>query len=291
MSKESCWLCGCEKKLCESHVIPKFVFRWLIKTGGTPYLRHGNKPNRRIQDGDKHKLYCLDCEARFNRYETNFKSKIFAPATLRECLPNRYGSWLSRYTATLTLRTIHSQKFRQIDEKYSANLIKRINTSERVWREFLLGIRKNPGPHKLYLYYPGYFDHFDAEALPKNWNTYIQRSVERDIIFSEDEQFCAVYIKTGPLIFLGTVADSKNVLGKDFLRCNEGNLPKNPLSISGSVWEHLLFRAKNSSEILNSISEKQKFISQNEVMKRIEEFTDSDQAKTLVKDLKQFGPQ
>jgi len=64
-----CRLCGKEADLCESHLVPKFVFRWLKKTGADAF-RPPLDPNRKVKDGAKLYLLCEECEGRFGRVET-----------------------------------------------------------------------------------------------------------------------------------------------------------------------------------------------------------------------------
>ena len=67
MPISSCRLCGATKELQESHILPGFVFRWKKETSATGYLRFGQQPNLRVQDGVKLHLLCRDCERRFNK--------------------------------------------------------------------------------------------------------------------------------------------------------------------------------------------------------------------------------
>ena len=64
-----CRLCGKEADLCESHLVPKFVFRWLKKTGADAF-RPPLDPNRKVKDGAKLYLLWEECEGRFGRVET-----------------------------------------------------------------------------------------------------------------------------------------------------------------------------------------------------------------------------
>ena len=82
MSK--CALCHNVKELKDSHIIPAFVYRWIKETSATGYLRFSENINRRYQDGRKIKLLCLDCEERFNKYETSFSNNIFYPYANKE---------------------------------------------------------------------------------------------------------------------------------------------------------------------------------------------------------------
>jgi len=74
-----CRLCRATKELQESHILPGFVFRWKKETSATGYLRFGQQPNLRVQDGVKLHLLCRECERRFNNWETEFANRIFTP--------------------------------------------------------------------------------------------------------------------------------------------------------------------------------------------------------------------
>jgi hypothetical protein len=70
MPTNPCRLCSETKELRESHILPGFVYRWMKETSATGYLRFGQQPNVRVQDGLKLHLLCGDCEQRFNQWET-----------------------------------------------------------------------------------------------------------------------------------------------------------------------------------------------------------------------------
>ena len=103
---------GAVKELQESHILPRFVFRWLKETSATGYLRSGQQPNLRVQDGLKLHLLCQDCKQRFNHWGTQFANEIFHPMTQGTAERASYGplllfwvsvSWRSR-CITLTAR-------------------------------------------------------------------------------------------------------------------------------------------------------------------------------------------
>ena len=82
----TCQLCDRDASLCESHVIPKFVFKWIKDTSATKRLRSMDDPDRLKQDGRKPRLLCADCERIFNRWETLFAKHIFWPYISRYVL-------------------------------------------------------------------------------------------------------------------------------------------------------------------------------------------------------------
>lgn len=290
MTFSTCWLCNTEADLCESHIIPKLVFRWLIQSGGTPYLRSGRTPNRRDQDGDKYHLYCKACESLLSNWETKAKAEVFEPATRGEDISGKYGPWLARFSSSLALRVLHSQEFRKIDEKYSHDIVDQVDAAKDTLKRFLLGSIRNPGRFKQYIYYPGYFDSFDAENLPRNWNTWVKRSVEYDLIYTESGEFVATYAKLGPLIFFGKILDDINALTGKHIRCGEGFLDRDFANYSSSIWNLIRSRAHAGAEIMSSVSERQRHKTDGEIDKNFDRFAESDLAKELIKDYKQFGP-
>jgi len=73
-----CAFCGDEDvSILESHIIPKFVFKWIKDTSPTPYFRRSDNVNRREQDGLKEYLLCEICEQNFSALESDFSENFF----------------------------------------------------------------------------------------------------------------------------------------------------------------------------------------------------------------------
>ena len=101
-----CRLCGETKELQESHILPGFVCRWMKETSATSYLRFGQQPNLRVQDGIKLHLLCADCEQRFNHWETQFANRIFHPMIQGNTPSASYGAWLLLFCASVSWRAL-----------------------------------------------------------------------------------------------------------------------------------------------------------------------------------------
>jgi hypothetical protein len=101
-----CRLCGATTELQESHILPGFVFRWMKETSATGYLRFGQQPNLRVQDGVKLHLLCRHCEQRFNSWETEFANQIFHPMTQGKAVRASYGPWLLLFCASVSWRVL-----------------------------------------------------------------------------------------------------------------------------------------------------------------------------------------
>lgn len=83
MSKKTkmgiCALCGEMSELQNSHIIPKFISDDIKRKSVTGFMRSSLNPNKRIQDGFKKYLLCVECEQRFSKVEGLFANNIFYP--------------------------------------------------------------------------------------------------------------------------------------------------------------------------------------------------------------------
>lgn len=67
-----CKLCLQEKELCESHIIPKFVYRPVNDEKRREVVVSENKYSI-VQNGVKIPLLCKECEGKFSNYEMELK--------------------------------------------------------------------------------------------------------------------------------------------------------------------------------------------------------------------------
>lgn len=73
-----CPLCQQSNKLCDSHILSKFVYKTLKENEGHFYVLSNDPttPTYPVQDGVTERLLCLNCEAKRNRWETYVANKI-----------------------------------------------------------------------------------------------------------------------------------------------------------------------------------------------------------------------
>lgn len=66
-----CRLCSQKGEICNSHIIPEFVYKTLYdeKHSFTVLSTSPNPPRQSEQKGLREKLFCRDCEAKLSRYE------------------------------------------------------------------------------------------------------------------------------------------------------------------------------------------------------------------------------
>ena len=131
-----CKLCQKNRDLKESHIIPKFVARWLKETSATGYLRQGFQPNLCRQDFSTEQLLCGDCENRLSRWEKIFAESIFFPYLNEEKREFEYTDWLLKFSVSLIWRLGVSE----LDDfqKYQPRLASDLEKALSVWRNYLL---------------------------------------------------------------------------------------------------------------------------------------------------------
>ena len=66
LTLSACALCHDKSELELSHIIPKFVLRYLKETSAG-LLRSAENPNAVVQDGEKHYMLCGKCEDLFRK--------------------------------------------------------------------------------------------------------------------------------------------------------------------------------------------------------------------------------
>lgn len=94
----TCHLCRRDKKLCDSHIIPKFMYAELKNQnrqimGITGQGKRGWAP---VQDGAKELLLCEDCEQHINeQYEKPFKAFWVDNSPLPDPWPDEDPRWIT----------------------------------------------------------------------------------------------------------------------------------------------------------------------------------------------------
>lgn len=130
-----CKLCGNEKDLMGSHIFPKFIFRWMKRTGG-PYFRFGKDPNRRVQDGPTKHWLCSSCEELFSQYESYFSTQVFVPIVDEKRRNVPYDERLTKFLISLLWRVL----LLDIEdlEKSKDPYLPEVYQAEQDWRDYLL---------------------------------------------------------------------------------------------------------------------------------------------------------
>lgn len=182
-----------EAKLCESHIIPKFVFKWMKKTG-TSRLRQVKTLNTPQQDGIKKQMLCQECENKFSKGEKWFNENVFTPFLKDNSFKVKNDKNLEYFITSILWRVIKLFKDDGNDYKFMTYL----NEAEKEWSDYLIHdgqLSKYKNSH-LILINSEYW-------ISKKMDLYFSRAVDIDIVEGEDD--CFIYAKFSRFILIGEI--------------------------------------------------------------------------------------
>src|SRR3989304_9636938 len=110
----TCALCRQQKDLRKSHIIPRFVSKWLKSTSATGFLRGVVKPEMRRQDLPTFPMLCEECEQIFSKLESYFAREIFYPFMDEGKRDIAYDGTLLRFIISLSWRTLKTSYENQV---------------------------------------------------------------------------------------------------------------------------------------------------------------------------------
>ncbi len=257
----SCALCQRDRPLRQSHIIPKFVVRWLKDTGATQYLRQAIHPNIRRQDFGTQPLLCDDCEQRFAAWENRFAERVFFPFQQERRQSFDYGEWLLSFATSLAWRTVigfHRAPYHMFPErtKLAPALERRLEQAQERWRVFLLGESHDPGPYEHHLFFWDVAAQVEGGVLPRGFHMYILRAADGTVAHSSRAAF--VYSKLPGMMFWAGVEPPLVEGWERTLIARQGTI-SSPQRISQSGFgDFLLDRVQIVGKLMSAMSDRQR---------------------------------
>ncbi|WP_312338013.1 hypothetical protein [Anaerospora hongkongensis] len=284
----NCRLCNHDKKLEQSHIIPKFVFKWIKKTSLTKKLRNNIVPNCRREDGDNLPFLCSECEDLFNKYETYFANSLFYPATKNTLLHITFTDELLKFIVSIIWRSLKYRLEKEIMiNELTETEIKRFN-------EFLDNCKE-------------YFHHNDISFL-KNYSFYIiplteiietlniippftftyQRVIDASFrAFSQENphegyDYLCFYVKIPFFLFVVEIIKNENYVWDNTDVKNQGYIwDLRNLTINNLVIEILNTMRENKAIAATKLSDSQLKKIQESVSNAIDKGLNAEQIKTI----------
>lgn len=275
-----CRLCNENKELVESHIIPKFIGRWLIKTSATGYLRDINKPNVRCQDIIKTKLLCKQCEDILSNDESYFADVIFHPYMNRKSHNYNfvYNFQLSRFCAGLSWRVLV-----YLIELNNINTDLEIENAELKLRNYILGKTSNLDKYEQHLIPLEGNAIVNFNCKNSNLNAYFTRAIAVDLLTKVDNEHL-IYIKIPNFILISNISykqinkmrPSRIALKKDSLTPKDYFLPpemykylEDKLNFIKSVFTDKISSNQNE-KIINSLTKDPERLLKSRTLKAVE---------------------
>ncbi len=207
---EECKLCGEERPLRRSHIIPKFVVRWQKQSGFTPYLRTAEDMNRRTQDSKTARLLCDECEQRLSGWENELANEVFHKAVNDEWV-NGYSEETTLAALSIVWRTIwdwmnEEAKRKQLGKmrvEGPKDLVDQAAKKEAEWREQIIRGEVNESE----IIHMVIFGETDRPMLEgtESENRYLLRSVEITPMFTSKGDEYYLWIKMGPIAIIAVI--------------------------------------------------------------------------------------
>ena len=189
----NCELHNDEAELCESHIIPKFVYKWMKDTG-TGRFRQLGRFNNPLQDGIKKYMLCKDCEDKFSKYEKWFKEKVFYPYLDDNNFVVKNEKELKYFVVSVLWRILRIFK----DDGNSYNFKTHLDKEEIEWRNYLL-LDKS-----ISIYNNFHFFLIDSDYwIDEKSDLYFSRVVDIDIV--QNKEKCFVYAKFSRFMLMGEI--------------------------------------------------------------------------------------
>ena len=284
-----CKLCGSDSPLKESHIIPRFIGRWMKKTSPTPYFRYGGDMDKRTQDLGKMKLLCGDCENLFSGWETKFAKEVFYP--MSNGRPRLwYKNWMLKFASSLTWRAIQVLSFeeRKRSEAFEQILV----NMELHLSRFLLRQAKNVGSYSQHVYY---ISGLAAPVKPGSpmLNRYLERGVEIDFPTTDNLSEMMVYVKL-PMFMFFSIGESKYRKLYETSRIKKsGALQPKTHYLPDVIFDYIIGRADRMHQLVNSMSPQSRELADKALMKEIEKdpqkVANTRQMQALYSDYKFYG--
>lgn len=285
-----CALCGEMAELKLSHIIPKFVFRYLKKDSFTGRMRIVSDPNKPVQDGDKMYLLCENCEGLFSVNETHFSNKIYRPFKENGFNGAKYdGDWLHYFITSVNWRTLYLDILGFIEgnddeNKITDEQLQTLLKVEDIMRAYLLGKRRDLNNIENHIFFFDTIKSVESTVDLSNPHSLIQGSAFGYTVLNKEFDSIYVFANLTGVIIVTIIKKSKKERWKNTFVKKEPGKIKIPQSSNSLVFSELFYIQEQRATYLDGMSEKQREMLINKIITLQKDFKKSGTYKRLIKD-------
>ena len=255
MHESRCKLCGSDSPLQRSHIVPKFIVKYLKETSVTGFIRQGININVRKQDFLKIELLCVSCEQLFSKRERFFSEEIFRKYLVEGITRFHYEDWLRYFSISMfwRLAITHIDDF----EKSYPSLGNYIREAITKWTPFLLEQTENPGDYQYDMFFLDIVTPSHPDVHVKGMNWLLLRGFDGTIFFNKNNKIAGIYWRIPGFLFCCHLKPNKDKLWKGTSIRRRGLISTPQYVKDKRFGSFLLHRLKISREMLNNMSNKQ----------------------------------
>jgi hypothetical protein len=251
---ESCKLCGDTSPIKRSHIVPKFVIKYLKDTGVTGYVRQGVNLNVRKQDFPRTKLLCAKCEEFFSKREKYFAETIFKPYLNDGIIRFEYQEWL-RYFAVSVFWRFAAVEINDFEVKNPSKGVL-IREAMSKWTSFLLEQTNNPGDFQYDMFFLDISHIADLNRHVPGMNWLLMRGFDGTIFFNKNG--VGIYFRIPGFLFCCHIKPNKNNGWKKTSIKRKGVISTPQHVKDKRFGSFLLDRLKIAREMMDTMSTNQK---------------------------------
>lgn len=204
---ETCALCLQQKPLRDSHIIPKFVGKWLKDTSATGFLASADDASKRKQDLVKEKLLCEYCEQKFSKFENYFANNIFYPFHNDKVREFDYDENLKPFIISMAWRVLVTVKEEYLEGNFASPLNSFVNKAEKEWRKFLNGDVDSIDQYETHVVFLDYLKPDSIAEADSKFHWYLLRGADSDICSNDTRVF--LYVKLPWMAFVVAIEPQK----------------------------------------------------------------------------------
>ncbi|AOZ99786.1 hypothetical protein [Flavobacterium commune] len=272
-----CKLYDIECELKKSHLIPKFAFDYMKKTGGR-FLRGHENPNKRVQDGITKFLLSEKAEQEFSKRERWFANNIFFPYLENNKQLFHYNEDLSYFMVSVFWRVLLDQL-----EHPTSNVpeLKFLNETADEWKEFLANNKHPKNFDNLNIFLTDRIS--NSVSNLKSSDIYLSRMIDATIVVNNDYSTVAVYVKFLRFI-MWSIVKGKPTTGNNLRVSFSPSKLTLPQSIQDNYFGGFLYNRIKMIDDGPKISAEQEKKIVEEILKNEKDFFNSDMYKSLKND-------
>ena len=282
--KGKCKLYGTETELRKSHIIPKFAFDYMKKTGG-PYLRSFENPNKRIQDGIKKYLLGERAEQEFSKRERWFTNNIFFPYLTQNQQKMDYDENFAYFIISVLWRVILDILDNPLSDPKKLDFLYQVVDE---WKEFLAESIYPRNYNDLNIMLTDRLTSHTTNS--RNADLYLSRYIDATIIINDDYSTVGVYVKFMRFMFW-SILKGKPTEGKNIKVQFTPSVLTLPQVVQDDYFGGFILRRIKEIDNGPVVSKAQHRKIVEEIMKNENSFWNSDAGKSMLNDyrLKRSG--